>query len=153
MSLSDIIQQPPSSETLERWLKKVPYATFLGIKAKVEGDDILFILPPDDKLIGNPSLPAIHGGVIGAFMEQAAAFHLIAKMDTPVLPRIINFSLDYLRAARLQETYARCTVTRQGRSVANVSITVWQENQHEPTATARAHFLITEKSNEVAQHG
>ncbi len=144
MSLADIIRHAPSSETLSLWLEKVPYAAYLGIEARVEGDDILFILPPDDKLLGNPAIRAIHGGVIGAFMEQAAVFHLIARMETPVLPKIIDFSLDYLRANFARHTYARCHVTRQGRSVANVHITAWQDDEQQPTATARAHFLIDE---------
>jgi acyl-coenzyme A thioesterase PaaI-like protein len=144
MTLADVILREPSAETLQLWIKKVPYAAFLGIRAELKDNDILFILPQDEKLIGNPSLPSLHGGVIGAFMEQAAAFHLIAKMDKPVLPKIINFSLDYLRAGRLKDTYAQCTVTRQGRSIANVSIVCWQKNLEEPTAMARAHFLFPE---------
>jgi acyl-coenzyme A thioesterase PaaI-like protein len=142
MTLSDLIQHEPNADTLQLWLKKVPYAAYLGIKAEVRGNEILFILPQDKKLIGNPTLPAIHGGVVGAFMEQAAAFHLIAKMDDPVVPKIINFSLDYLRPARLQDTYARCTLTRQGRFIANISIAAWQEQSEQPCAIARAHFLI-----------
>jgi acyl-coenzyme A thioesterase PaaI-like protein len=142
MTLSDLIRHEPSADTLQLWLKKVPYAAYLGIKAEVHGNEILFILPRDNKLIGNPTLPAIHGGVLGAFMEQAAAFHLIAKMDDPIVPKIINFSLDYLRPARLQDTYARCTLTRQGRFIANISIAAWQEQSEQPCAIARAHFLI-----------
>lgn len=144
MTLADVIQQEPNAETLQIWLQKVPYAAFLGIKAEVKDNDILFILPGNDKLIGNPSLPALHGGVVGAFMEQAAAFHLIAKMNEPVLPKIIDFSLDYLRAARNRDTYAQCTLTRQGRFIANVSITAWQDDRDKPNAMARAHFLISE---------
>ena len=144
MTLSDVIHQPPSANTLQQWLDKVPYASFLGIRAEVSDEDILFILPGNKKLIGNPSLPALHGGVVGAFMEQSAAFHLIAKMQQPVLPKIIDFSLDYLRPARLCDTYARCTLTRQGRLIANVSITAWQENIEQPNAIARTHFLIPE---------
>lgn len=144
MTLADVIQQKPNVETLQLWLGKVPYATFLGIKAELRDDEIVFILPEDKKLIGNPSLPAIHGGVVGAFMEQAAAFHLIAKMEKPVLPKIINFSLDYLRPARLRDTYAQCTLTRQGRYIANLSITAWQEQVDQPNAIARAHFLLPE---------
>jgi acyl-coenzyme A thioesterase PaaI-like protein len=102
-------------------------------------------LPENKKLIGNPTLPAIHGGVVGAFMEQAAGFHLVAKMDNPVLPKIINFSLDYLRPSRLRDTFAQCTLTRQGRFIANVSIVAWQEKSDKPNAIARAHFLIPEK--------
>lgn len=142
MTLTDVIQREPDTDTLQLWLKKVPYAAFLGIRAESNDDGIHFILPADEKLIGNPSLPALHGGVIGAFMEQAAAFHLIAKMKNPVLPRIINFSLDYLRPARLQDTYARCTLTRQGSAIANVGITTWQDDEATPNAIARAHFLI-----------
>ena len=124
MSLADLIQRDPDAETLKLWLTRIPYASYLGMEADVEGHDILFRLPPDDKLIGNASLPALHGGVVGAFMELSGAIHLVAKMEKPVLPKVINFSLDYLRASRLRETYARCTITRQGRSVANVTITV-----------------------------
>jgi acyl-coenzyme A thioesterase PaaI-like protein len=144
VTLADVIHHEPSAETLELWLKKVPYAVYLGIRAELRDKEILFILPEDKKLIGNPSLPALHGGVVGAFMEQAAAFHLIAKMKKPVLPKIINFSLDYLRPARLRDTYAQCKLTRQGRFIANVSITAWQEHIDEPNAIARAHFLIPE---------
>jgi acyl-coenzyme A thioesterase PaaI-like protein len=142
MNLGELIQQEPNADTLRLWLQKVPYASYLGIKAEVHGNEILFVLPADEKLIGNPTLPAIHGGVVGAFMEQAAAFHLVAKMDDPRLPKIIDFSLDYLRPARLRDTYAQCTLTRQGRFIANVSIAAWQEQSDRPNAMARAHFLI-----------
>jgi acyl-coenzyme A thioesterase PaaI-like protein len=144
VTLADAIQQKPNVETLQLWLEKVPYAVFLGIKAELRDNEILFILPQDKKLTGNPSLPAIHGGVVGAFMEQAAAFHLISKMENPVLPKIINFSLDYLRPARLRDTYAQCALTRQGRYIANLSITSWQERFDQPNAIARAHFLLPE---------
>ena len=144
MTLPDIIQQEPNAKTLTSWLAKVPYAVYLGIRAELHDNAILFILPQDEKLVGNPSLPALHGGVVGAFMEQAAAFHLIAKMPKPVLPKIINFSLDYLRPARLCETYAQCNLTRQGRFIANVTITAWQQSRDQPNAIARAHFLLPE---------
>lgn len=144
MTLSDFIKKEPNVETLQLWLKKVPYASFLGIRAEMLDNEILFILPENKKLIGNPSVPALHGGVIGAFMEQSAAFHLISKMDKPVLPKIINFSLDYLRPARLCDTYTQCRLTRQGRFIANVSVTAWQERIEQPNAIARAHFLLPE---------
>lgn len=142
MTLSELLQHEPNADTLALWLQKVPFAAYLGIQAQVENNDILFILPANRKLIGNPTLPAIHGGVIGAFMEQAAGFHLLAKMDNPVLPKIINFSLDYLRPARPQDSFARCTLIRQGRQIANVSITAWQKHIDTPVAIARGHFLV-----------
>lgn len=142
MTLSELIRHKPDAATLSLWLKKVPYSAYLGINAEVDGDDILFILPENRALIGNPTLPAIHGGVVGAFMELAAGFHLVARMDDPALPKIIDFSLDYLRPVRMRDTYARCTLTRQGRQIANISITAWQEQTDSPNAIARAHFLV-----------
>jgi acyl-coenzyme A thioesterase PaaI-like protein len=142
VSLAELIKREPDADTLALWLERIPYAAYLGIRAEVREQDILFILPGQEKLVGNPTLPAIHGGVVGAFMEQAAALHLVARMTEPALPKIINFSLDYLRPARLRDTYANCSLTRQGRQIANVSINAWQDNSAMPVAIARAHFLL-----------
>jgi uncharacterized protein (TIGR00369 family) len=142
VTLAELIRREPDLETLRLWLEKVPYANYLGIRAELEDKELQFVLPADPKLIGNPILPALHGGVVGAFMELAGACYLVARMANPVLPKVINFSLDYLRPARLRDTRAQCTVIRQGQQVANVSIAAWQERSDEPIAIARAHFLI-----------
>jgi uncharacterized protein (TIGR00369 family) len=144
MNMSAMLERKPDPQTLLEWLDKIPYARYLGMRAQLRGEEILFVLPPDEKLIGNSSLPAIHGGVVGAFMEQAGVFELIAHMEKPVLPKVIDFSLDYLRPTRLQDTFAACEVTRQGRFVANVCIKAWQDDIDKPCAIARAHFLIAE---------
>ncbi|MDZ4332713.1 MAG: PaaI family thioesterase, partial [Pseudomonas sp.] len=93
---------------------------------------------------GNPTLPALHGGVIAGFMEHSAMLHLLMFMGIPHLPKIIDFSIDYLRAGHYRDTFVQCQVWRQGRRVANVAITAWQTNQTEPIATARAHFKVDE---------
>ena len=105
---------------------------------------MLFRLPANKDNIGNPILPALHGGVIAGFMELSAALHLLVFTGAPGLPKIIDFSLDYLRAGQFRDTYAKCQVWRQGRRVANVAITAWQSTPAEPIATARAHFKIEE---------
>lgn len=107
---------------------------------------VLFRLPANKDNIGNPILPALHGGVIAGFMELSAALHLLVFTGAPGIPKIIDFSLDYLRAGQFRDTYAKCQVWRQGRRVANVAITAWQSTAAEPIATARAHFKIEEQS-------
>lgn len=144
MNLGELLEKDPSPQTLSEWLQRIPYARYLGMRAQLVDQQIVFLLPENDSLVGNAMLPAIHGGVVGGFMEQAAALHLIAKMEQPVVPKTINFSLDYLRPTRLRDTYAQCTITRQGRQVANVSINAWQEDKDSPCAIARAHFLVPE---------
>ncbi|WP_313515342.1 PaaI family thioesterase [Pseudomonas sp.] len=120
----------------------IPYAQLLGVECLRLGEDMVFRLPANKDLIGNPTLPAIHGGVIAGFMEQAGLLHLLMFMGIPHMPKIIDFSIDYLRAGQYRDTYAQCQVWRQGRRVANVAITAWQGKQSEPIATARAHFKV-----------
>ena len=46
-------------DTLDALVAGVPYIQFLGITFDRRGDELTAILPFDDKLIGNPMLPAI----------------------------------------------------------------------------------------------
>lgn len=125
-------------------LHLIPYAKLIGVECSRVGDELLFRLPANKDNIGNPLLPAIHGGVIAGFMELAAALHLLVFTGSPGVPKIIDFSLDYLRAGQFRDTYATCQVCRQGRRVANVAVTAWQSVRDEPIATARGHFKIEE---------
>ncbi|MCU1734794.1 MULTISPECIES: PaaI family thioesterase [unclassified Pseudomonas] len=125
-------------------LQFIPYAGLIGIQCSRDGDDLLFRLPANPDNIGNPLLPAIHGGVIAGFMELSAALYLLIFSESASVPKIIDFSIDYLRAGHFRDTYARCQLWRQGRRVTNVAITAWQTDPGEPIATARAHFKIKE---------
>jgi len=120
----------------------IPYAKLIGIEFVKKDEKLVFKLNRKAGNIGNPILPAIHGGVIGGFMELSSAMHLLVSQSTLKFPKIIDFSLDYLRAGSDQDTYASCEVTRQGGRVANVEVHAWQESQNKPIALARAHFLL-----------
>ena len=65
-----------ASQRLEEFLGRVPYVRFLGMRAELAGDEMTAILPFAPHLIGNMVLPALHGGVIGAFMEMTALAQL-----------------------------------------------------------------------------
>mgnify|MGYP000857986240 FL=1 len=54
----------------------VPYIQYLGMKFDRRGDELTGVLPFDEKLIGNPLLPALHGGVTAAFLEVTAMITL-----------------------------------------------------------------------------
>ncbi|MBE0481966.1 MAG: PaaI family thioesterase [Bacterioplanes sp.] len=143
MSFLDTLEQARAQDDFRPLLAQIPYAQLIGIQFERFGKDVLFRLPKNDNNIGNPILPAIHGGVIGGFMELSASLHLMMTSESTALPKIIDFSLDYLRAGRHQDTFAECQVWRQGSRVANVAITAWQTERTSPIATARAHFLLT----------
>lgn len=123
-------------------IDQIPYARMIGIRVMRLGDEMIFHLPVNKDNIGNPILPALHGGVLAGFMELSAMLELMVSMNSPSFPKIIDFSVDYLRAGLSRDTYATCQVWRQGRRVGNVAITAWQTCSSEPAATARAHFKL-----------
>ena len=122
-------------------LDMIPYAAFIGAQAKVDDRRLLYWLDKRASNIGNPSLPAIHGGVIGGFLELAAAIEIIYSLDVAEVPKVVDFSLDYLRPGRYKTIYASCKVMRQGKKLVNVSAKAWQDDEQTPIATARCHFL------------
>ncbi|WP_151975242.1 PaaI family thioesterase, partial [Acinetobacter junii] len=96
LDLSALVREAHEKNDYDALVRAIPYARLLGIECLRLGDDMVFRLPASKDSIGNPTLPAIHGGVIAGFMEHAAMLHLLTFMGTPHLPKIIDFSIDYL---------------------------------------------------------
>jgi len=130
---------------LKALIQSIPYARFLGIDAEVRGDELTMILRYHNDLVGNVMLPAIHGGVIGGFLEMAMMIHLAWVSETEHLPRPIDVGIDYLRSGRPRDTYARGAVTKHGRRIANVRVEAWQEARDKPIAAAHGHFRMKEE--------
>ena len=160
-------QPPPQSRrqaerdsALEALASSVPYNRLLGARFDRLGDELTGRLPFRPGLVGNPSLPAIHGGVTGAFLEITALMQLawdqvlalleedgpaaaeIAAGRFPPFPKTIDITIDYLRSGRPRETFARAEVQRAGRRVANLHVEAWQDNRARPIAMLRGNFLM-----------
>ena len=138
----------------------VPYIQFLGIEFARRGDELTATLQFDEMLIGNPALPALHGGATAAFLEVTAIIELSWKMlwedieagridpttvdrnHLPPLPKTIDFTVDYLRSGLPRDAYARARVNRSGRCYASVHVESWQDNRSRLFAQATGHFLM-----------
>ena len=139
---ADVWQPPAGSEPVLAGVG-IPYVDYLGIlRAAGDTEPPLFRLPYQDKLIGNPELPALHGGVIAGFAETAATLHLIRTLRGAKCPKSIDFSIDYLRSGRPVESFASCEVVRVGSRVALVQVRCWQSGPDNPIIAARGHFLL-----------
>ena len=125
-----------------RALELVPYARFLGVVLEDADGGPVCRLPFRDDLIGNTSLPALHGGVVGAFLELTALVGLIDQTDSDRVPRPINFSVDFLRSVGPRETRARAEIVKHGRRIANVRVLAWQDDPAKPVAAGVGNFLV-----------
>jgi uncharacterized protein (TIGR00369 family) len=89
-----------AQDRLNAVLASIPYARFIGVRAELAGDEMTAVLPFSDLIVGNPILPAIHGGVLGAFMEMTALAQLSIFEPLKRQPRTIDVSIEYLRSGR-----------------------------------------------------
>lgn len=143
MKLLDRVHEARKTGDFGPVLDAIPYARFLGIEVDTSSGEVLSTLRYSDHLIGNPHLPALHGGTIGALLESTAIFKLLWEADTLRVPKTINITVEFLRSGKPVDTFARAEFTRQGRRVANVRVMAWQEDRDKPIAAATAHFLLT----------
>jgi len=127
-------------------LDRMPYARFLGLQTLVSGDEITVIMPFADRLIGNPMLPALHGGSTAALLEMTAMAQVAIIFPSSRLPRPINVTVAYLRTGRPIDVFARARISRAGRRVAHVQAEAWQEERAQPIASLTAHFLLDNQS-------
>jgi uncharacterized protein (TIGR00369 family) len=142
MTLIDRLTAARASQDYQALVDLIPYAGFLGLTAAMQGDELITTMRYGAHLIGNPALPALHGGTLGALLESAAVFELLFRSETVVLPKTITLTVDYLRSGAPVDTHARGVVTRQGRRVTNVRMEAWQVDRGKPVATAHAVFLV-----------
>jgi uncharacterized protein (TIGR00369 family) len=127
---------------LSAMLARIPYAQFLGVRADLAGDEMTLILPFSERLIGNVVLPALHGGVVGSFLEIAALAQLSISVGLARQARPIDVTVEYLRSGRPVTSFARAQIKRIGRRVANVHVEAWQESRARPIAALHGHFAL-----------
>ena len=138
----------------------IPYLKFMGINFDLRENELTAIIRYQDSLIGNPDLPALHGGAIAAFLEASAlielswaillkeietssfTLHLFEQGGGMEMPKTIDFTVDYLRTGQPRDAYARAKVTRSGRRYASVSVEAWQDKRSHIFAQATGHFVV-----------
>ncbi|MEJ8850543.1 PaaI family thioesterase [Variovorax rhizosphaerae] len=148
----DVDDAQPMRDRVAAALEAVPYCRHLGIRLAPGAQDgeLIFHLPFDARLVGNPSLPAIHGGVLATFMQAAALTTTSAALGNRVPPKLVDFSLDYLSSAGPADLYAQCEMHRVGRRVAAVGIRCWQRSADAPVALGRAHVYVAHSPSDAS---
>jgi acyl-coenzyme A thioesterase PaaI-like protein len=99
-------------------------------------------MPFSPKIIGNPILPAIHGGITGAFLETTAIVGLARELGVSTPPKPIGLTINYLRSGRALDSFANVSIVRQGQRVVAFQAQAWQDDAAKPIATAFGHFKL-----------
>lgn len=126
------------SEALNKRLP--PYAQALDMTID---DDLVITMPFADKVQGRPGF--LHGGAISGLLEMAAVsavYQALHDRGVEASIKQVNVTVDFMRGGTIQPSFALGTVTRLGRTMANVDAVVWQDDRDKPIAVAHMHYLI-----------
>jgi uncharacterized protein (TIGR00369 family) len=131
------------TETL-RELQLPPYAQSLDMEVSgLHEGSPLIVMPFAQKVQGRPGF--LHGGAISGLLEMAAvaaiAYALRERSDEARFKQV-NVTVDFMRGGIMQTSYAFGTITRLGRTMANVESRAWQDDPAKPMAIATLHYLL-----------
>ena len=105
----------------------IPFNVFLGIRAKaLRRGRADLLLPFKPELVGNPMVPALHGGTLSALADTAGGAAVFSAVEPGDVVSTIDLRIDYLRPAAEVDTVAEAEVVRLGGRVGVSRIRVWQ---------------------------
>lgn len=132
------------ASVLDGLIRHPPFHQWLGVKATVvEQDHVVLSLPPNPEFVGNPFVPAVHGGIVAALIDLAggAALFVRLKFPTPT----IDMRVDYLRPAIAgKPLHAEARVKSLGKTVAFVDVDVTDDDKR-LVATGRCAYSVKDQ--------
>jgi uncharacterized protein (TIGR00369 family) len=120
-----------------------PFAKTMGFGSTRDAEDrLLLTMAFETDKMGRPGF--LHGGAIAGMLE-AVAYQTLAEAlgeeDRPQL-KPINVTVTFLRGGRDHITFARATIERLGRRIANIEAVAWQDDPTKPIATAQMNVML-----------
>jgi uncharacterized protein (TIGR00369 family) len=120
-----------------------PYAQTMGFEEQRDADGRLVIaMPYSDGVRGRPGF--VHGGALAGLLETVAYATLseaLGEDDRPVI-KPVNVTATYMRGAVEMTTYARATIERLGKRIANIEAIAWQDDIEKPVAMAQINVML-----------
>lgn len=119
-----------------------PYAKTMGFEANRDADGRLVLAMPCEGKRGRPGF--VHGGALAGLLETAAYVTLADALGDGDRPQLkpVNVTVTYMRGALEVTTYARATIERLGRRVANIEAIAWQDDPAKPVAMAQMNVML-----------
>jgi uncharacterized protein (TIGR00369 family) len=125
----------------------VPHNRALGMEIlELSRGEVLFRLPYDEKLVGNPDSGVLHGGAITALLDGASGSAVFTSLTDLVPIATLDLRIDYLRPAEAgRAVLARATCYKMTRNVAFTRAVAYHEDPADPIAHSVGTFMVSTK--------
>lgn len=115
-------------ESVRRFFEEtIPFNKVLGLRiGHIRRGDVSLLMPFKPELIGNPMVPALHGGALSAMADAAGGAAVFSALPLGDTVSTIDLRIDYLRPAAPVDSVAEARIVRMGGRVGVARIGIWQ---------------------------
>ena len=108
--------------------------------------EVIFELPYDPKLVGNPDTGTLHGGAITALLDATSGISVFAALDTLMPIATLDLRIDYLKPAEPQRAVlCKATCYKLTRNVAFTRAVAYHADPDDAIAHAVGTFMLSTK--------
>lgn len=137
--------------------ERIPFNRLLGMRVDLlQRGECVVRIPWTDALIGDPSRPAVHGGVISSLADTAGGAACYSMFSSPEdRASTVDLRVDYLRPGPSLDLCCHAKTIRMGNRVAVARMEVFagsvpdlarrQSGEAEPIATAQAVYNVVRR--------
>jgi len=125
----------------------IPFNAYVGLElVELERGRARARIPFRPELIGDPTRPALHGGVVSMLADTVGGAAVFSVTDPGDRVATLDLRVDYLLPGRQADLLAEALVIRVGNRVGVASVRVWQpESNHGQESIAVAKGVYTVK--------
>lgn len=138
-------------EMVRRFFRDViPFNRFLGMEVgRMERGLLQLTLEFRPEFIGNPVLPALHGGVISSLLDTAGGGAVWSQIEPTDRVSTVDLRVDYLRPGRAEPLVGQGRVVRAGNRVGVAELRAWHPGREDkPVAAGMGVYNVTRLSSE-----
>lgn len=123
----------------------IPFNKWLGMKVEhLERGLLTVSIPWRPEIVGDPTVPALHGGVIGAVADAAGGIAVWSTLENAAARlSTVDLRIDYLRPGKQEKLLATATVIRSGTRLGWADIRLFHpDRESDLVASARGVYAI-----------
>jgi uncharacterized protein (TIGR00369 family) len=120
---------PTDPQAVLRFMEeRVPFNRLLGIRGEsVEPGRAVLVQPVRPEFVGDPTRPALHGGVVSSLIDTAGGVAAWSCLEPGESVSTVDLRVDYLEPGTLGGALrAEAEVARKGSRVCHVRVSVTQ---------------------------